>query len=495
MAQSQPQSLRRLLLTQELAFLVLVVMAGSLGGLWAYFWQQSSEESIRLNGLAHIAQEIRADLFRQIKQATLARLRDKSQAVALDSDFSRLINTSFNQLRQRSISRAEGYAVQALQQAYGAIQIDTQRMFEDPERTNLMVRIKLLDPNYERLLVEDFETAYRNFRGLINQQLDEQSLAIERWTQIAPIAIPVPIIVAIILLLFSRESLKRGFVRPVQSLVSALHSVGDNAPVIAIDPHGVSEVEDIVRSINEMSRELESSRDALVESERQAALGALVPVVAHNIRNPLASIRATAQLLDSEDANSESKEAQLAIIETVDRLERWVSALVSYLHPLRPQKTLTCAAEMFDETVALLEPRLAEKSVSVAKGSWDANLVVEVDADLMEQALYALLSNALEATPSDGTINVSIEPINREMILMISDQGGGIPFIPEPTSLEPGLTTKMRGTGLGIPVAFKICKAHGWSISYEVAPDIGTTVVITAALPSATSLELATTTG
>ncbi|MDA0821718.1 MAG: ATP-binding protein [Proteobacteria bacterium] len=495
MAQSQPQSLRRLLLTHELAFLVLVVMAGALGGLWAYFWQQSAEESIRLNGLAHIAQEIRADLFRQIKQAALARLRDKSEAVAVDSDFSRLINASFNQLRQSSISRAEGYAVQALQQAYGTIRIDTQRMFEDPERTNLMVRIKLLDPNYERLLVEEFETAYRNFRGLINQQLNEQSLAIERWTQIAPIAIPVPIIVAIILLLFSRESLKRGFVRPVQSLVSALHRVGDNAPVIAIDPHSVSEVEGIVRSINEMSRELESSRDALVESERQAALGALVPVVAHNIRNPLASIRATAQLLDSEDANWETKEAQLAIIETVDRLERWVSALVSYLHPLRPQRNLTCIAEMFGETLALLEPRLAEKSVSVAKGSWDANLVVEVDADLMEQALYALLSNALEATPSDGTIKVSIERINREMILMISDQGGGIPFIPEPTSLEPGLTTKMRGTGLGIPVAFKICKAHGWSIRYEVAPHIGTTVVITAALPPATSLEVATTTG
>ncbi|MFT4581126.1 MAG: signal transduction histidine kinase [Gammaproteobacteria bacterium] len=489
MPQNRPQSLRRLLFTHELAFLVLVVMAGSLGGLWAYFWQQTAEESIRLNGLAHIAQGIRADLFRQIKQVTLARLRDKSEA---DSEFSRLINASFNQLRQRSISRAEGYAVQALQQAYGTIQINMQRIFEDPEVTDLRVRIKVLEPNYEQALVEDFETAYRNLRGLINQQLDAQSRAIERWTQIAPIAIPIPIIVAIILLLVSRQSLRRGFVRPVQSLVSVLHGVGDNAPVIAIDPRGVSEVEDIVRSINEMSRELESSRDALVESERQAALGALVPVVAHNIRNPLASIRATAQLLDTEEANWETKEAQLAILETVDRLERWVSALVSYLHPLRPQRAPTCAAVMFDETLALLAVRLAEKSVSVVKGSWDAELIVEVDADLMEQALYALLSNALEATPFDGTVIVSIERLNHEMKMTISDQGGGIPFIPEPTNLEPGLTTKMRGTGLGIPVAFKICKAHGWSISYEVAQQVGTTVVITAVLPSADNVEVAT---
>ncbi|MFT4563107.1 MAG: signal transduction histidine kinase [Gammaproteobacteria bacterium] len=494
MTQTRPQSLRRLLLTHEFAFLVLVAIAGSLGGVWAYFWQQTSEESIRLNDLAHISQEIRADFFRQIEQVTLARLRDRPEADAVNSEFSKRINSSFNQLRQRSITRAEGYAVQALQQAYGTIQIEMQRIIEDPELTSGMVRIKLLDPLDERVLVEGFENSYRYFRGLINQQLDAQSRSIERWMQIAPIALPVPIIVAISLLLFSRESLRRGFVRPVQSLVAALHSAGDNVPTVPIDPHGVSEVGDIVRSVNEMSREVEFSRDALVESERRAALGSLVPVVAHNIRNPLASIRATAQLLDTEDANLEAKEAQLAILETVDRLERWVSALVSYLHPLRPQMNLIPAAMMVDETLALLEVRLAEKSIRVSKDSWDADLVVDVDADLMEQALYALLSNALEATPSDGTIIVSIEQSDREMKITITDEGGGIPFIPQPTNLEPGLTTKMRGTGLGIPVAFKICKAHGWTISYVVAQHVGTTVVISAPLPDATKLAVGTTT-
>jgi hypothetical protein len=79
-SQAQAQSLRRLLLTHELAFIVLVAVAGALGGTWAYFWQQTSVESIRLNGLSHLAQEIRSNLYRQVKEVTLVQLRDDPNA-------------------------------------------------------------------------------------------------------------------------------------------------------------------------------------------------------------------------------------------------------------------------------------------------------------------------------------------------------------------------------------------------------------------------------
>ena len=128
------------MLTHELAFLILVIVAGLLGGVWAYFWQETSSESIRLNGLAHVAQEIRSDLFRQINEVTLARLRDDPGVEKVHLEYTRSIKLGFNQLRQRSVSRAEAYAIQALQQAYSKIQVDMNEIFDDPYLLNRIVR-------------------------------------------------------------------------------------------------------------------------------------------------------------------------------------------------------------------------------------------------------------------------------------------------------------------------------------------------------------------
>lgn len=478
------QSLRRLLFSHELAFFVLVAVAGGLGGVSAYFWHQTSAESLRLNGLAHSAQEIRSDLFRQVKEAMLAKLRDDPDAEAVYETYTKSIKARFNALRQNSRSRAEAYAVQALQEAYSTIQVDMNAIFDDPYVLNRMIRSRLLDPRYEQALVADFDSAFTNLRGLINQQLADQAEKVALWTRFAPFLIPVPILVAIMLLLISRSSVQRGFVRPVQSVVGALRS-HDVAELAAIpDPGGVSEVGEITRGIRDMAGELERSRDALVDSERQAALGALVPVVAHNIRNPLASIRASAQLLEDDGADGEVRESREAIIETVDRLERWVSALVSYLHPLTPQTRQVSAAALFDATVRLLKPRLEEKRLTLTRAPWDPGVNVNVDPDLMEQALYALLTNAVEASPAGAEIALSIEG-GAQVRLGIRDQAGGLAFKPEPTGLEPGPTTKKRGTGLGIPVAFKICKAHGWEIEFDSDPGVGTRVTLTARAPGA----------
>ena len=215
-----------------------------------------------------------------------------------------------------------------------------------------------------------------------------------------------------------------------------------------------------------------------MKKERQAALGALVPVVAHNIRNPLASIRASVQVLDESDSASDLLETKEAIIGTVDRLGRWVNALVSYLHPLTPQYKEQKVSELFKATEGLLNDRLVYQRITIVREPWDNDLVVQVDADLMEQAIYSLLSNALDASGKDATLYLAIESLSRHIEIRIRDEAGGIPFQPEPKELEPGPTTKRMGTGLGIPIAFKVCKAHGWVLQFEINKGIGTTAII-----------------
>ena len=229
-----------------------------------------------------------------------------------------------------------------------------------------------------------------------------------------------------------------------------------------------------------MAQDLASQREALVEAERQAALGALVPVVAHNVRNPLAGIRASAQLLPHADSAAEVAEIGHGIIESVDRLGRWISALVSYLHPLQPQLSAQPAVRLLEAVLDMLKPRLAEKQLQVVYGQWDRAARVRVDSDLMEQALYGLFANALEASPVAAPLTLAVWRAREEVVMSIEDRAGGIPFLPRPSDLTPGPTTKRFGTGLGIPIAFKVCKAHGWTLAFQVIDNSGTRVTITA---------------
>lgn len=485
------RSLRRLLLTHEIAFLVLVAVAGVVGGASAYFWQRSSQESIRLNTLAHEAQEIRSDAFRQLNSVSLAKLRESPDANQLFDEYTRTIKERFNNLRQRSESRDESYGIQELQHQYLILRAEMAEIFDDSWELNRVVRSRLIDPAYLDEVTRGFEQAFENFRGLLNQKLSEQHVKIERWSELAPFVIPVPVVIAVGLLLFSRARLNHGFVKPIRRMVSSLSRRSSDGQAEKLDEErGVAEVIAVAEGINQMNAELLASQDALVEKERQAALGSLVPVVAHNIRNPLASIRASVQVLELGDSESELEETKRAIIETVDRLGRWVNALVSYLHPLTPQYREHKVGALFAAVEGLLSDRIQQKQLAIIRDPWDDDVMVPVDADLMEQALYALLSNAIDASKKGQALELGINKQVACVIISITDEAGGIPFQPEPKELEPGPTTKRLGTGLGIPIAFKVCKAHGWPLKFKINKGVGTTAEITIPLTGEPPTEL-----
>ncbi|MGH8597806.1 MAG: HAMP domain-containing protein, partial [Gammaproteobacteria bacterium] len=461
------QSLRRLLLGHELAFLVLVAVAGGMGGAWAYFWQQTSTETLRLHAIRDLAQDIRTLLFRQIQEAAIAKLRDEAAAQTVYTRYYRDIQDRFNALRQRSGSRGEDYAIQHLQEAYGHLQADLQDVFADSFLLNRMVRSKFLDPRYEQQMLQGFESAYRSFTGLIEQALAIENARVNQWTRYAPYIVLLPLLIACGMLWVSRSSLARGFVQPIGAIMRGTQQISAGDIDLRLSPDGVTEIADLARGINHMAQELAVKRDLLVAAERQAALGALVPVVAHNIRNPLASIRANAQLLEHAETPAETVETGRAIIEAVDRLGRWVSALVSYLHPLQPRLQRTPAIALWEAILELIKPRLQQKNIRVAREPWQEVSLVDVDCDLMEQALYGLAANALEASAPGDELVIGVARVGHTVRFSLTDRGGGIPFIPNPSDLTPGPSTKRFGTGLGIPIAFKVCKAHGWVLEFE----------------------------
>lgn len=359
------------MLAQELAFLFLVAVTGALGGTWAYFWQKNSAELVRLNELTYLSQQIRGDLFRQIKEVLYARMVENPEAFELYGSYSRLMDQHFKDLRQLADRGDERQAIQGLQQAYRILQSDMNHIFSDPYLPTQSVRIKVLDPRYEQELVGGFEAALSKFSGVIQAEHQVIDQTLRRWTRIAPVVLPLPIILALTLIVLARRWLRRGFVEPMAAVMAGAQRISRDELQQPLPERGVDEMVDLARTINHMAGELARSRDALVESEKNSALGALVPVVAHNIRNPLATIRASAQLLEHADQPAEVAEIKNAIVDTVDRLERWVSALVSYLHPLKPAPVRRRPTQLLDAALTLLQPRLAEKRLEIRKEPWD----------------------------------------------------------------------------------------------------------------------------
>ncbi len=476
----RPGSLRKLLFIHEIAFLLLVAVTGLLGGLSAYFWQQYSTESVRIHNLVYGIEQIRGELFRQIQVAIRARLLEEPRALELYGEYSRRIDRQFNTLRQNAAHPDEDLAIQDLQVSYREIQKDTNKIFTDPYMISRQVRLKILDPRFAEGMVGKFEDEYQAMKSMLSVKHEALDAVLERWTRLAPVLIPIPLVLAVMIVLYARSIMNREFVQPMSHVIEGAQHISRGRLNLTIPATGVDEVAELARTINGMARDLEASRNALVESEKQAALGALVPVVAHNIRNPLASIRATAQVLDDVESEEELKESRQAILDTIDRLGRWVNALVSYLHPLRPSYRLVYASQMIDAALSLLKPRLDEKNITVEKVGWKSDARLNADPDLMEQSIYALLANAVDASPENSSLVVEMAREDANLEIRIQDSGPGLPFDPKPDKLTPGLSTKRFGTGLGIPIAFKICQQHGWKLRFTSEKGNGTKAIITA---------------
>ena len=317
-------------------------------------------------------------------------------------------------------------------------------------------------------------------KKILSEQHTKLDEILEMWTRFAPIIIPIPLIIAFVIVLYTRHIMRSGFIKPIANIMTGAHEISRGKLDYHIDESGVEEVSDLANAINKMATEISNNREALLENERQAALGSLVPVVAHNIRNPLASIRATAQLLEHAETRDELSESKNAIIETIDRLGRWVNALVSYLHPLKPNLTERKASVMIDAALSLLKNKISEKQIKLKRHGWEIKQLLSVDPDLMEQALYSLLANAVDASPEKSEIKISIANPEDYIEIRILDSGPGLPFEPKPGNLEPGPSTKKFGTGLGIPIAFKICQKHGWNLRFNLIEEEGAEAVIAA---------------
>ncbi len=230
---------------------------------------------------------------------------------------------------------------------------------------------------------------------------------------------------------------------------------------------------------------LEQTQRALVQEEKLAGIGRLAAGVAHEVRNPLTVIRASASMVkESFDPNTDPHRALGFICEETDRLERLIQGLLTFAKPQPIDLVPTELPKVIDRALELARPEAREAGVDLDVEVEAGLPTLSADPDRLSQAIYGLTLNAIQAIAHDprphdpGARRVSIRGRERDGCIEIDvvDSGPGVPDELRDQIFEPFVTTKDTGTGLGLPMAVGLVEAQGGALhlaDFEDQPHSG----------------------
>jgi len=223
------------------------------------------------------------------------------------------------------------------------------------------------------------------------------------------------------------------------------------------------------------NEELVKAEAAMRRSERLAALGQLTAGLAHELRNPLGTIRASAEMLKkvSTDEAGIGKEMTGYITSEVDRANSLVTRFLEFARPLPLRPAPTDLHEVIDRAVQQYERSPDRPDVSVYKNYDPAVRPVPMDGEWMERVFYNLLRNAAEASPAGGSVTVKTRNVDGFVEAAVIDRGTGITAEHRESIFNPFFTTKASGVGLGLAIVSKIMDEHGGRIVVESEPGQG----------------------
>ncbi len=245
----------------------------------------------------------------------------------------------------------------------------------------------------------------------------------------------------------------------------------------------------VLEDLSEQRRLHERIRQA----ERQAALGRLAGGLAHEVRNPLAILRATSQLLAGKlAAYADLRRYTEVLTDEADRIDRLVGDLLAYASPQPPASAFFDLALLVRELIAALGAVAAQHGVTVETDGDARRVELYADREQIRQALLNLLLNALQATPSGGTVAINCCARDKHVFVTVRDHGAGLAPEIRSRMFDPFFTTRDDGTGMGLAVVARIVADHGGAIEVDAAAGGGALVTLrlpisTAAMPSGSS--------
>ena len=226
--------------------------------------------------------------------------------------------------------------------------------------------------------------------------------------------------------------------------------------------------------------QIKSLQEAVQKQEKMAAIGNLAAGVAHEVRNPLSSIKGYATYFGSlfEEGSDKKKAADVMTAE-VERLNRVISELLEIARPsdIKPKKT--DISFLLKSSLRLIQQEAEAEGVEIKTTVAAKIPPLYLDPDRITQALINLYINALQAMPEGGILTISASEEGSGVVITVADTGFGITDDKTSKIFDPYYTTKNTGTGLGLAVVQKVVEAHGGSVAVKSAENKGTEFIIT----------------
>ena len=226
----------------------------------------------------------------------------------------------------------------------------------------------------------------------------------------------------------------------------------------------------------------------MFHTDKMSIMGQLAAGAAHEIRNPLTSIRSTIQYIKKDISDPGKKQLITNLLGEVDRINEIIQGLLSFARPNIPQVETVDLNFVIQETVQLITTTAKKKNIKLQYNNHSKNQIIKADPGQLKQVLLNILINSIQAIKDQGEINISIEEnenashvsyaIEEEIYIIISDNGKGIEEENIDKIFDPFYTTKDEGTGLGLSISYGIINKHGGDVKIKSQVGKGTTVII-----------------
>jgi signal transduction histidine kinase len=277
----------------------------------------------------------------------------------------------------------------------------------------------------------------------------------------------------------------RKVLKPILILSKGVRRVGEGEVGVEIPVVGEGEIKELALSFNKMSRKLKeliddikAAQGNLVRTEKLYAIGEFSAGVAHEIRNPLSSIKMLIQALESKKQAISSK--NFAIIQgEIDRIDRIIKGFLAFTRPEKTEKKDVNINDILKEVITLTRPKMEQSSIHLKENLSSDLPTIKGNNDSLKQVFINLVLNAIQAMDEEGgTLSIETATYNGNLSTIIKDTGVGIPEKNLKTIFDPFFTTKDDGTGMGLALTYNIVNSHSGKIDIKSTPKIGTTIKV-----------------
>jgi len=467
----------------QIGYAVIFTLAVCIGiaMIWAVrTWQAATDDFAYSYAQRLRAERLRGDLYRQIKEILDRVVSGDRQARTEFEALGSGVENAFADLRGHARTEEERELIRGLEHAHRRVTMLVQETFALLSRGARTLALQMIERELEQVAFREQDERIDRLRAYYDaasQRSRDRTVAVGALGQL------LAGIIMLLALLWGGGLLfgiQRWLVRPLERIgrSTSVISTGELDHMIPVTSN--DELGDLAGSIGSMARALKQIQARLLQAERLAAVGELASYIAHNIRNPLASIRSSAQaaLKHPEVSDGVRRDLQ-GIIDTADHLRRWVHRFLFTFKPIAPALAAGDLNRVITGAFQIVRPAVEEKGIAVRMNLQDPLPPVLLDEEYLEQALVSLFTNACDATPMKGTIAVTSRLIAEgegpEMVAVeFADDGAGIPREMREKIFTPFFTTKSDGVGLGLTIAHKVVSSHRGTLTLSNRPEGGT---------------------